>query len=119
VVWPYWLYRYWITSSPVGKIRVNVGRSRAPRRKAFEHQAGRERINRRDVEQISHQRVGGAPAPLAEDALQTGKTHQIPYDQKIFRKLLFGDEGQFAVERCTIFARRVLRDAFVFQPFVA
>ena len=75
-----------------GEIDVDVGRGGAlGRKEAFEDQAGGQWVDGGDAEQVSHQRVSGAAAPLAEDATPAGEAHYIPYQQKVVRQALLGN----------------------------
>ena len=53
---------------------------------ALEDQPMLDGVDRRDLEQISHHRIGGRAAPLTADAILVGEAHDIPDDQEIIRQ---------------------------------
>ena len=71
--------------APFGvEVDVDVGHGvRLVAEEALEEQVMAQRIDRRDLQQIGHQRIGGRAAPLAADALLPGEAHDIPDDQEV------------------------------------
>ncbi len=65
------------------------------RDEAFEHHADLLGGHVGDAQQVAQDRIGGRPAPLAEDALRAGLLHDVVDGQEIGGKTQFADKRQF------------------------
>ena len=74
---------------------------------------GGQGINRSDVQQVGHQRIGGAAPPLAKNLLRPCKAHQVPHLQEIVNQSLVGDDAQLPVESGFVVSRCRPPDALV------
>ena len=69
------------------KVDVDVGYgTRSLIQEAFKEQIVFQRVDRGDVQQVGHQRVGCRAPPLAANALVPGKADDVPHDEKIADK---------------------------------
>ena len=82
------------------EVDVDIGQAGALLgKKTLEDQIVRQRVDRGDLQQVGHQRVGGRAAALAADALRAGKTHDVPDDQEVVGQPQLADHGQLVVQR--------------------
>ncbi len=82
------------------EVDVDVGQAGALLgEKTLENQIVRQRVDRGDLQQVGHQRVGGRAAALATDTLRAGKAHDVPDDQEVVGQPKPADHGQLVVQR--------------------
>src|SRR5690606_6146364 len=82
--------------APVGlEVQVDVRHGAAlVGEEALEDEAARQRVDRRDVQQVGDQGVGRRAAPLAENALLPRTAHDVPDDEEVVGKAGALDDGQ-------------------------
>ena len=80
------------------KVHIDIGRLVAfAAHKALEHQVAAYRIDLRNVQAVTHDRIGRRATPLAQNLLAACKAHDVVHGQEIHLVLQVGNQGQFAL----------------------
>ena len=92
------------------KVHIDVGRLVAGAAdETLEQQIGMRGIHLGHAQAVTHGRVGGRAAALAQNVLAAGKTHDVMHGQKIHLVLELGNQLQFVVHLLVHRHRHALR----------
>ena len=81
------------------KVDVDIGHgARTLAQKPLKEQVVAQRIDRGDVQEVGHQRVGCRSPSLTANALLAGETNNVPYDEKVAGQSGPLDDGQFMAQ---------------------